>query len=1168
MAWADANPTYPTCVICPKTLTPVASVSPVDGAHTVTGSVRDPVAHVSAASGSTPVNIDRTAPVPTSPAASALTLSAEADGTTRYAGGIYTATAKATDATSGIKSMTMTIDNASPVAQTTGCAQPTACPGAKTRVFSFQAPSGTHEVEVTATDLAGNVMPALKSTFTTAAAVSVLNSHVGLEKYWDYDTVDTGAGSQLLVNADDGNVLWHDVPVVDPGRGLSTYVSLTYNSQDAPRHLGQSGALDPVAWAAAPFSDPAAGPGMSLSISGPTRLNEPLAGVVQADMRGDDGTATTSLPSAYGNTIVLTDADGTRHTFTRNTTDGRRWNQPAGARLTLRHMVAGDDAWITRRWVMTRPDGVAYFYNKLGFLVSTADRNGNTLTYNYDPYDLLMGVGGTAASSCGFNSIIGSPVAGSTPSAANSWGLGSVLDQSVTASSSLTGKLCLARVKSVTDAGGRSLTVTYKTRPAADQSAIDAAIAANRPSGATTKTLRALTGAVMSAVAGSTAYGIGISAPPVATITDHAGRQTTFDYDLANGSLNSLVEVANAGTLAPAGDKARRWAFAYGAPVSTGLPPRLTTVTEDRDSTDGGPRTSSVRYTTRTGSSPSLLVPDRFTDRRGNITHYSFSPDAVRPRMFTVTDARAKSWVHEVDGFGRPAHVTDPLGNANDLTWDGANTTESHEELTRSVEGHTSTDPGAVTKMTYEPNTGVLASQTTYPDGESTPSTARVTTLSYQLSQGSPDLRPATDPATNYVADLTRLARPRAVSGANVGYKYVVDANTGNVTSRSDIGDEGTASTVYCNGTDCPKGLVKQETDEVGNITTYADFDATGMPQTVVDPKGNASPGVTSPNAAAHRWLYRYDPVGNLLSASDPRNADALANPAAATPATRFTTAFTYDAFDRVIQQVTPKDSAHDKYITRTWAYDRNGNVVDEANPGTGAHTTATFSATDQPLAVTQTGYTRTTSDPRSNTYTTRPEVTTFSYDVTDLLISRTDPRGASGVPAGGGSPSLPYTTEWTRDPAGRVVAESRHATSTVHVQSFALDPRGNIVGQNDAARNADPDGNPTTNDALTPQAAADATAAADRHQPAGQAAHVDGLRPRRRAPRADRATRADRRHRLATDQQVHLRPRRQRGQADPAARRPRRACRLHLRRGERRQDLQLRSSRPARDDH
>ncbi|MCW2986565.1 MAG: repeat protein, partial [Conexibacter sp.] len=666
-----------------------------------------------------------------------------------------------------------------------------------------------------------------------------------------------------------------------------------------------------------------------------------------------------------------------------------------------------------------------------------------------------------------------------TPSASNSWGLGAPLAKTVTTASGVAGALCVPRVTTVTDAGGRSAIVSYATRPTADQNQLTTAI-----TGGLSSTATPIGTVINNRLTGGTAALM--TPPPVAKITDHAGRDLTFAY--TDSHLTGMTEVANAATLAPAGDKERRWAFSYEAADGTALPRRLSAVTEDRDAADGGPRSTAVAYVTRTGTSPAVKVPGTITDRRSKATSYGFSAEATRPRTLTITDARSKVWSHTVDVFGRPTRVADPLGNAVDLAWDqraDGDDTPRRNELTRTAEGVTTTDVGAVTTMTYEHATGMLTSQTTFPDGEATPATKRTTQLDYKLSRGAAALRPATDPADSYVADLVQIQQPRALpGGAHVGTKFTIEEPTsgdvtGNVTQTQDLDGTGTATNAYCNGTDCPRGLIRQETDEVGNITTYDNFDPNGLPQTVVDPKGNASPGVTSPTPAAHRWLLRYDAVGNLLSSSDPRNTDAQTNPTVTTPAARYTTKFTYDAFDRAITKVTPKKSSADTYITENYTYDRNGNLVGDTNPGTGRTTTATFSASDQPLTVTQTGWARTGSDPRGNTYTTRPEVTTFSYDDTNLLVSRTDPRGASGVPAGGGSPSLPYTTEWTRDPAGRVVAESRHATSTVHVQSFALDPRGNIVGQNDAARNNDPDGNPATNDALTPQAAADAAASA-----------------------------------------------------------------------------------------
>jgi RHS repeat-associated protein len=897
------------------------------------------------------------------------------------------------------------------------------------------------------------------------------STRVGLEKFWDYDQVDTSSGSQLLVNSDTGNVLWHDVPIVNPGRGLSTFVNLDYNSLERAPTLGAAFGIDPLANVPLTVRPQynVAGRGISISASGPTRLNEPLGGVGLADVRDGLLGTISGLPTDLGNVITLTDADGTTHHFKRDAGDSEKWIAPPGIHLTLRRFATTGDAIADPFWAMTRADGVTYLFNKLGYLIRTEDRNGNRLTYTYEKSDLLTGASGTSASACTAGSMLGA-VSG-TPSASNGWGLQAQVKTTVTA---VAGKLCALRVTKVTDAGNRDLTVAYKSRAGGDQTSLNTAL--TNALGGTSKTLEAvLTGAQ------GTLSGLGtMMAPaPVATITDHAARQYTFDY--TNGNLTSFVEVANAGTLAPTGDRARRWAFDYFAADDAVGAHRLKTVTEVRDTDEGGNRSTGITYQTRPGTPPSgmtaTLVPQTITDRRGKVSTYGFSAYGAATRQVTITDARGKTWKRDVDAYGRPTSILDPAGNATKLRWDAGS--PRRNDLRKVAEGVTTTDPGAVQTMTYDPVSGRLLTQTDYPDGESSPDTARTTELKYTLSSGQPSLRPSSDPDDDFVADLVGVLKPRTLpGGAHVGTKYTVDTATGNVTQQQDADGTGTAKTVFCNGTDCPKGLAKQEIDEVGNVTTYGNFDPAGLPQTVVGPKGNdiasgfpvpaGHPGTAQ--ASQHRSLYRYDAVGNLLSASDPRNADALTNPTAAVPAGRYTTKFTYDAFDRAITQVRPKKSSGDVYVTESFTYDRNGNLLTEANAGTGKLTTYAYSATDLPSTITKRAWSRT-----STGYTSRDETTTFQYDDTDLLVARTDPRGRSSVPATITTLHLPYTTEYRRDDAGRVVAQVQHApgaTPDRRIHSLALDGRGNAIGEIDAKRNADPNGDGSTADARSAETA------------------------------------------------------------------------------------------------
>lgn len=1053
---------------------------------------------------------------PTKPTLTAPVVSAEADGT-RFGGEDYTVDVDAGDATSGVTSVTLQIDGDAPQVWTDTCAAD-GCGGTKHHTFTFTAPAaGSHTLKVIATDQAGNASDPRTVSFTSTAAAPGSNNRLGLEKFWDYDSVDTGGGSQLLVNAETGNLVWHDVPVVNPGRGLSTFLNLDYNSLDRAPRLGATrrpdplGVLDPLG-SLALADGPAynvAGRGVSIGVSGPTRLDEPLAGVAQADVRDGMLGSVPGLPPDVGNQITLTDADGTRHQFTRDGTT-QKWIAPPGVHLTLRRFANTGDARTSRRWVMTRPDGVAHFFNALGYLIATEDRNHNTLTYTYEYYDVLTGMSGAGAASCTMDKVLGA-VSG-TPSAANGWGVQTPLSAAVNGTAA--GKLCAVRATKVTDPGGRDLTLAYESRVAADQTRLDQTVASVIAGGGSGLDVQGLL-----SQAGSTLTDLGalLAPPPLDKATDHAGRELTFDY--AAGHLSALVEVANAGSLPPAGDQARRWAFDYLPTEDPGRPMRLHDVIEDRDAGEGGDRQTTVIYQTRAGTPADgetpALVPQTVTDRRGKATTYAFTAYGDAARTMTVTDARSQAWAHRVDAFGRPVEITDPLGNATSLRWDTDRSAGRHNDLNRLAEGVTKNtggaivDGGAVTTMAYEPMSGRVAAQTTYPDGDDSDAhraTGRTTTLTYAMSDGSPGLRPTAipDPASGFVADLTDLKRPRTAPGSStkVGWKFEVDSATGNVTSRQDQDGGPKAKTEYGSG-----GVVAKEIDELGNTTTYADFDASGLPQTVVDPLGNAidggnpTPEGHDPAAVSHRWLYRYDPVGNLLSVSDPRNTDATSAPA---PGPQFTTRFGYDAFDRVLQSITPKDSAASAYVTENFTYDRNGNQLSSANPGTGRSTTAAFSETDQPLTVTRAAWSRNAAAD-GNSYQSRDEVTTFSYDDTDLLVSRTDPNGRSSVPSTGGTPDLPYTTEWVRDAAGRVVAEVRHAgAGQQHIRSLALDARGNVLGEIDARRNADPDGNGNQSDARTPAAAVSAAATAA----AGPTSGYSALRVVRVFDHADELTR------------------------------------------------------------
>jgi RHS repeat-associated protein len=280
--------------------------------------------------------------------------------------GAYDLLVRAGDPLSGMGSIEILLRRSGDVLFTRQDYREQACPNggcSLTRRWVFRPQAyapGDYTVRVIARDMAGNAT-------TRDVPVKVGTGYpggdhsLGLEEFWNYDTVQTGAGTAAHVDTGTGNFVWHSTPVVNPGRGLSSVLNLTYNSQEESTTNVPTGYDE-------------AGRGFSIGISGLTRLNEPL-----------DLTAV-----AWGGEIVLTDVDGTRHVFRAGAdgpdldTEPDYWIPPAGVQLHLRRWSVGDpaiDPW--RAYAATRPDGVTFFFDSNGYASSIVDRNGNELSFYY-----------------------------------------------------------------------------------------------------------------------------------------------------------------------------------------------------------------------------------------------------------------------------------------------------------------------------------------------------------------------------------------------------------------------------------------------------------------------------------------------------------------------------------------------------------------------------------------------------------------------------------------------------------------------------------------------------------------------------------------------------------------------------------------------------------------
>ncbi|MDQ3981342.1 MAG: Ig-like domain-containing protein, partial [Actinomycetota bacterium] len=178
---------------------------------------------------------------------------------------------------------------------------------------------------------------------------------LGLERYYQYEGEETGAGMGHLSNVASGNSLLRWTPFSSAGRGLSTVADITYNSLEDR-------------------SESPIGNNFSLSLSSLTRFGLPL------DVHPNKADEISGRSNKW---VELTDGDGTTHRFEGKTAaDGSTyWEEPPGVHLYLREFSATDPA---RKWALTRPDRVTFFYDSEGYPTSVEDKNGNRISFTLE----------------------------------------------------------------------------------------------------------------------------------------------------------------------------------------------------------------------------------------------------------------------------------------------------------------------------------------------------------------------------------------------------------------------------------------------------------------------------------------------------------------------------------------------------------------------------------------------------------------------------------------------------------------------------------------------------------------------------------------------------------------------------------------------------------------
>jgi RHS repeat-associated protein len=857
---------------------------------------------------------------------------------------------------------------------------------------------------------------------------------LGLEQFYQYSATPAGpAGAMVQVNQDNGNAAVALDLLSVPGRGLTSFVRMTYNSQDP--------------------TDSPVGPGWTLDASTIMPLGQYLRAVPGPGLpeRHDAGVP---IGAGMPSRVMLVDGTGAGQLFTldrHGSTDPRDWeyHAPRGVHLYLQRTGSQDPA---RAWVFTRPDRTQFFFDTDGLPTAVADRVGNTSSFQYSA---PLGTSGRQLAA------LIDPAGRRT--LAFTYLTPGTLSQSPD-----------AKLASITDLSGRHVDFAYDSRGR----------------------LVSVTQAAGSPVARAFGFTYAATTVPgggstISGITDPLGHATTLQYfgpqtdALHRGKVSTVID-RDGGTTT----------FDY-APVPAGSPGALLSTVTDAEHAathfllDARGRTlrsidplggvtdlawdgdnNVVRLRTPDGAVSTWIYdpltgdPLTLVDPEGN-AHGGTSGTALTYRTSLtghVADLAAKvspegrRWTFDVDAYGQVISATDPVGNE---PGPGAGEHSSmrydrYGELVESTDpnGHvsrfadftdagmpqTSTDPlGQVTHTTYD-DLGNVVSSIGPPDPGQTP---RVVTATYdelgrQLT-GTTTVSPTqtvTVPAPIYDAD-DNVLRSADADGAvtTVVYDPMGQVLSGTTPANSSVpgapaptqtftydavGNELTATRPDGNtsgsyGTHTTHSVYDalgrrvQQVDPLGGITTFR-YDPVGKLIAEVPPNGN----VSGANAAQWTTTFAFDPDGRQVRQTDPTGAHTvteydldglvtastgqLVGPTVPDSALRdYLTVTQYDADGRPLRNQVPfrDDAGNLTYHTTAFAYDADGNTIATTTPrGVAANRPDAFvqrSVYDADNRLTEQDQPY---DPSDRVYNT-PDKTFYTYDAVGDTLTVSNPPSA-----------------------------------------------------------------------------------------------------------------------------------------------------------------------------
>ncbi|MCO1597713.1 DNRLRE domain-containing protein [Micromonospora sp. RHAY321] len=742
------------------------------------------------------------------------------------------------------------------------------------------------------------------------AVVEPTSDQLGLEKFYSYAGKNTGAGGTLMNNLHSGNTVWSYDALSNPSRGLSTFVRMSYNSLDT--------------------SDTVAGYGWSLQASSLMRLGSPL------DFH----------PNPNPTKITMTDGDGTSHWFTWDSATST-WKSPKGVHLYLEKVTTTDcrpNTQEPKAWRLTKPDRTQFWYDCEGFLTSTVDKNGNTMTFTYEerksnnkPTKFLRYITDAAGRK---TLTIDYYAKGQTYDYINdtTWAR-------VSGATNLTNPKIIDHVRQVTDISGRKMTFTYTDK----------------------------------GLLGELVDGFG------STATMGAPKTFKFAYDMTQGNKNvKLVKVTdprgNATELAyhypqtgddpkwhwrtkhytDRNDKANLTQFAYVDPDATDNIRTTVTDAENHSTVylqDGYGRpietTNAKNQTTKLGWDDDHNVT-RLEEANGAVSTWQY--DAKTGYPTEVKDAEAvkngtpgtvltyqrqlngyvadltektspegRKWIFSYEADGDLASVTDPMGTST--TTAGDYTTYNTYDAWGQLDTATDANGNGTKYSRYDANG--------YPQ-TITDSLTRATTFVYDVRGQVTKVTDALGKNTTQAYDTfgrpldSRTPKDQAAGVYITTPAPVYDTND-NVTQST--APNGAVSTAFYDAAD-QLTWTKAPVDVAGDPERKTSFtyDKVGNLVTTKEPNGNLpTSGATDylttnaydeiyqltsvTNAEGDKITYQYDNVGNVEKMVDPRKN-------ATTDTLDYTSTMAYDRAHRV----TKTTDALGKFTSST--YDKDGLVT------------------------------------------------------------------------------------------------------------------------------------------------------------------------------------------------------------------------------------------------